>query len=483
MTTVHATAEAKLLKKPALREQVQRLRQTDNYTNFLYLIRTYALIGVVVGATVWFYHVQASAELSFWWNVPVTLLAIVAMGALQHQLTGLAHEGSHHILFRNRYLNELVSDWLCMFPLLSTTHQYRLQHLAHHQFVNDPQRDPDISQLQDTGLWLAFPLSKTQFLRALVCQLWPPRLVRFMRVRARYSAIPNARSPYLRKDWKPSFMLTRVGAGYLLGLIGLLAALVWYGNPVWLAVLPTLFWIGIVLFYILVPARLYHQTRVHYTISPRWTSVGRLTHTTAVFTGLAWVTWATGEWAALYYLVLWVVPIFTSFSFFMVLRQLVQHGNAGRGVLTNTRIFLLRQLIRFSVFPIGQDYHLPHHLFATVPHFRLRQLHELLLECADYRAEAVVVDGYFLPPHRPAQRPTVLDVLGPDFAPRNQADVYIDNSVLEGVGVDEKAEILRAGEEEVARVRAESASGPRADPQPQEHQAEPHALPQGDLGT
>src|SRR5262249_20762739 len=99
--------------------------------------------------------------------------------------------------------------------------------------------------------------------------------------------------------------------------------------------------------------------------------------------------------------------------------------------------------IRFSVFPIGQDYHLPHHLFATVPHYRLRQLHETLLECADYRAQAVVVEGYFLPPHRPAERPTVLDVLGPAYAPRDRSDAYIDNTVLDDVRVDEKADILR----------------------------------------
>jgi fatty acid desaturase len=453
MITAFSSPEPKSLKSPELKEQLQRLRQTDNYRNFYYLLRTYALIAAVVGGAVWFYHFHASAGLSFWWNLAVTFLAITAIGALQHQLTGLAHEGAHHILFRNRYLNELASDWLCMFPLLTTTHHYRLQHLAHHQFVNDPERDPDLSQLQESGHWLAFPLRKPQFLRALARRLWPPRLVRFMRIRARYNAVPSAHSPYLRKNWKSSRLAVRVGVGYLVGLVGLLATLVRQGDSIALAVRPAAFWLSIVLFYLLLPERFYHQTRVHSTISPRWMSAGRLTHTTAVFVGLAWMTWATGEWAALYYLLLWIVPIFTSFSFFMILRQLVQHGNAGRGWLTNTRVFLLRPLIRFSVFPIGQDYHLPHHLFATVPHYRLRQLHELLLECADYRAQAVVVEGYFLPPHHPAERPTVLDVLGPAYAPRDPTDVYIDNTVLENVRVDEKSDILREAKLSQARDR------------------------------
>ena len=41
---------------------------------------------------------------------------------------------------------------------------------------------------------------------------------------------------------------------------------------------------------------------------------------------------------------------------------------------------------RWCVFPLGQAYHLPHHLFPDVPHYRLRQLHEQLMEDSDYAA-------------------------------------------------------------------------------------------------
>ena len=105
----------------------------------------------------WFYHVQTTLGWSWWWNVPVTVLAVILIGAGQHQLTGLSHEAAHHILFKNRLINDLASDLLCMFPLFSAHPAYRLQHLAHHQFVNDPDRDPDISQLKTSGHWLLFP--------------------------------------------------------------------------------------------------------------------------------------------------------------------------------------------------------------------------------------------------------------------------------------------------------------------------------------
>ena len=163
---------------------------------WLYLCRTYLYFVLVIGGAVWFDQHRAAAGWSFWWNVPVGLLTILLVGAGQHQLSGLGHEGAHHILFRNRWFNDLASDLLCMFPLFSSTHHYRLQHLAHHQFVNDPERDPDVSQLQASGHWLNFPVSKRFFVGTLFKQLWLPNLIRFTRVRAAYNATGTDKTPY-----------------------------------------------------------------------------------------------------------------------------------------------------------------------------------------------------------------------------------------------------------------------------------------------
>ena len=73
--------------------------------------------------------------------------------------------------------------------------------------------------------------------------------------------------------------------------------------------------------------------------------------------------------------------------------------------------------INFAVFPMGQDYHLPHHLYATVPHYRLRQLHEFLLRVPGVPgAGGGRSTATSSPPDRPQAHPTVLDVLGPDYA-------------------------------------------------------------------
>ena len=175
--SVSSPPGSKSLQDSQLKDQLQQLRKTDNLVSWWYLFRTYFYFALVIGAAVWFFEYQQAENLSFLWNIPVALLAIVMVGAGQHQLSALAHEASHHILFRNRYLNDLAGDWLTMFPVLSTLYHYRLQHHAHHQFVNDPDRDPDVSQLQTSGHWLPFPLGKRAFLWTLIKQFWVPNLI------------------------------------------------------------------------------------------------------------------------------------------------------------------------------------------------------------------------------------------------------------------------------------------------------------------
>jgi fatty acid desaturase len=431
------------LNDPALKQRLQQLRQADNRANWYYIARTWLGIVLVAGAAVTFATHWQSWGLAWWWNAPVFAAAIALVGAWQHHLSGLGHEASHHILFRNRRLNDLASDWLCMFPLFTSTYQYRLQHLAHHQFVNDPERDPDVSQLRASGHWTHFPLSRRQAWRMLLGQLWIPNLIRFMRVRALYNVVGAGRSPYLRADMPRVRWPGIITTVYLIAQVALVRVLMSAGNSWGMALGSLLLWGATVLAFLKMPQRWFPASRIHPTIGLRTTAIMRLTFLTLLVNALGWTTWLTGHWAALYFLLLWVVPLWTSYAFFMVLRQSVQHGNGGRGMLTNTRVFFMNRLVNFCVFPIGQHYHLPHHLFATVPHFRLPQLHEALLAYPDYRQQALEVENYFVPSPQPPHRPTVVDVLGPEYAPRPQG-IYIDNSVLDDHEVDEAAEIRKA---------------------------------------
>ncbi len=428
--------------------RLQELRQTDNTTNWFYIARTYLYLALVLGGTIWFFEARESWGLSWWWNLPVAMVAILLVGAGQHQLSALAHEGSHYILFRNRKLNDAAGDLLCMFPLFASIYHYRLQHLAHHQFVNDPDRDPDVSQLRTSGHWLGFPLVKREFLLALVKQLRPLRLMRFMRVRAKYNSTGTANTPYLLKGVKPSKSAVRVGVVALLGVAGSLVALFYLSNAWWPVVaVPTAIWLAACVVFARLSDDKFHRSRLNPVIHPRYTSMLRVGTITAMLTSATVATKITGSPYVGYWLLLWIVPLFTSFAFFMILRQLVQHGNGGRGWVNNTRTFLVAPTIRFAIFPMGQDYHLPHHMFCTVPHYRLHKLHSLLMEYPEYRDEGLVVVGYFSSPENPQVHPTVVDVVGPDYAPKTN-EVHIDNEVM-GEGdknFQDRSSIEREGE-------------------------------------
>jgi fatty acid desaturase len=384
------------LNDPKVVHRVNALRTTDNVTNWFYLAREYLFLAFALAVPLGFYHMREIWGLDWGWNVPVTILGIVLIGVGQHRLVQLGHEGSHYALFRNRVLNELASDWFCMFPIWSVTNNYRIQHFAHHQYVNDPERDPDLNFMEESGHHFPFPMSRRRFFWSCVVKtlLWVPGLIRYMRIRSRHMNLGTGVGPYAPRGQR-SRLLIPIGIVYVFTLMAALAALVTLGDPWLLAVVPVSLWLAIVAFYGLVPAHHYPQSLIKVDVSRRCVTMLRMTYITLVFAGLAWLTHLTGQPWALYYALLWVTPLLTIFAFCMIMREGIQHGALGQHRFEHTRIFDGNPLIRFAVFPLGMDYHLPHHLFPMVPHYRLEELHRLLLETQPYEQLAPVMRGYF----------------------------------------------------------------------------------------
>ncbi|HEY7329547.1 MAG TPA: fatty acid desaturase [Gemmataceae bacterium] len=398
--------------KNELLRSVNVLRRTDNTTNWLYLAREYLLLGLLVGLMIAFYHWLHVQGLSWFYAVPITLPAVALIGAGQHRLTTLGHEASHYLLFRNRILNELVSDWLCMFPMWSTTHHYRLQHLAHHQFPNDPQRDPDVMQMEGSGHRFHFPMTPVGFVWNCIIKqaLWLPGLIRYIRMRAHYATTGGGGGPYTVHNPRTRFLIL-FGAVYVLSLAAILTILTMRDEWLLSIIVPAAMWAVAMSLYALVPRHFYRSPRLKPDVSIRWISCGRLTYVTLLFTALACLCQLTDEPWGLYYLILWCLPMMTGFAFCMIARQVVQHGHAGQDRFGNTRVFLVGRFIRWAVFPLGMDYHLPHHLFPLVPHYRLPQLHALLLEHdPEYREHCTIVEGYVFH-RRPPEHVTVLEVM------------------------------------------------------------------------
>lgn len=415
--TVSATPRPSF-SEPTLHGPIMRMRATDNVTNLAFLAFEYLCIAVVMGATVAFCEHRNAWGLAWAWNVPVVTSAVVLIGGLQHRLAGLGHEASHYTLLKDKFLNDLVGDLFCMFPLLATVHLYRLFHLAHHQYTNDPERDPDLVSLGGSKMVERFPMSPWQFIRSFYLRPFTDP-VAFLEYQLDYidiNVLGRSENVYLRRvsDFEvPGRAWPRSGA--VLGLVYLASSIVGssalaaLGRPDWIVysgLIGTMIVLGAGAW---LPDRAFFPTPLRQPYSSRFAGLLRLGYYTWLLVALVLLAGWTGGRSTVYFLLLWVVPLVTSFSYFMLLRDVYQHTNADNGRLTNTRVFIADPFTRWAVFVYGQDMHIPHHLFPAIPHYRLPRLHGLLKERhAEYSGRVVECHGTF------ANRnglPTILDAL------------------------------------------------------------------------
>jgi fatty acid desaturase len=421
-------------------EEINALKERDNWTNFKHIGFIYLIIVCTIGGTYWSISQISAAGLPWWYDIPIAVIAIAAIGACQHQFGCVVHEGTHYILFRNRRMNEMVSDWLAAFPIYTTTHAFRLHHLAHHQFVNDPARDPNFSQAKDSGHWLDFPLTHMELLLSIAKQLNPLRLLSYIRARARYSALGVDTNPYADESRPGSPWVMRNIVLFAVGVPVILIPLRYANEWDLAAALLVVVCALAALFFWMIPESHFPQSRIEPVLSHRATALSRIAFMGLLYGGLTAWEYESGVRVWRYFGLLWILPLFTTFPLFMVLREWIQHGNADRGRYTNSRIIKVNPLFRFAVLPWGMDYHLPHHLFSSVPHYKLKKLHELMLRDAEYAAKGEVVEGWAI--HGASGFPTVVDVLGRKFAAANKT-VHVDEATLELADVNDRTAIQR----------------------------------------
>ncbi|TNE57967.1 MAG: fatty acid desaturase [Alphaproteobacteria bacterium] len=172
--------------------------------------------------------------LFFYWPNPLTFIAaLMVIGGRQLGLAILMHDGAHGILFKTRKINDVVSQWLCAFPVFSETWSYRNYHLKHHRFTQT-EKDPDLS------LSAPFPITKESLRRKIIRDLTGQTALKQRRA--------QLRAALGRPDWpfekRAKFFVSKLGGAILVNLI-LLAILSLWGHPfayLYLWVLPFATW-------------------------------------------------------------------------------------------------------------------------------------------------------------------------------------------------------------------------------------------------
>ncbi len=85
---------------------------------------------------------------------------------------------------------------------------------------------------------------------------------------------------------------------------------------------------------------------------------------------------------------LWVIAFMTSHMLITRIRQIAEHAavpdHFDPDIRLNTRTIYISWLEALLVAPHGLNFHLEHHLIASVPIYRLRELHQILLDKGYY---------------------------------------------------------------------------------------------------
>ncbi|MCH8543872.1 MAG: fatty acid desaturase family protein [Alcanivorax sp.] len=248
--------------------------------------------------------------------VPVFLLALCILGGRQLSLAIQMHDASHGSLFKHKWLNHVFADWVCARPIWNDLHKYRAHHIIHHTHTGQ-----DIDS--DLSLVAAFPTTRASLARKLLRDAVGITGVKFFIGR---------------------FLMD---AGYIKWTVA---------NDV---------------------ERL---PRDGMTLPRRLAMLVRNVTPTLIVNGILFaVLWAAGHpWLFL----VWILAYMTTFSVFVRIRSMAEHACTQRSpdMFLNTRTTRAGLLARATVAPLNVNYHIEHHVMASVPYFRLPLMHRMLRE-------------------------------------------------------------------------------------------------------
>lgn len=264
--------------------------------------------------------IAAAVAFALWLGPsPWVLLSVLALGIAQHGLFILAHEAAHYRLLPDRRANDLLGRALGMAGGVSMC-TYRVTHRLHHNHLYGTE-DPD------TALHGGYPRGRGYLLRKLALDLSGLNAWKTFAYFFGAPAINDDTGRGLRPldDTSPQL---RAAAR---------------ADRLWVA--------GV--------------------------------HLAAPLACLAWGGWTGLAW----YAVLWLLPLVTVLQPILRLRAIFEHGAVDDlgSPLTAARTNRtwgspLNWLARLALFPHHVNYHLEHHLYPAVPHYRLPALHRLLLQ-------------------------------------------------------------------------------------------------------
>ena len=295
-------------------ETVRRLSRVNGWVTTMYLMLHWSLIVASLGAMAVTMH----------WAV--FLVGMVVIASRLQALGVMMHDATHYMLYRNRTVNDVVSDLFIAFPIGMSTTLYRKTHFRHHRFTSTEDDQDLAAQIQERE-WFEWPKTK----------------------------------------WACGWTLVRS----LLGLN---------------------FYKGWILFKHWAPWK--HLSDPVDTDFPMRSRVLYVVSLVFVYMFFGWAIYYEPV-ITLTLMAMYMMAGLTVLNLVNRLRATAEHlGVAGDHELNSTRTIVPRLWERFLIAPYGVSYHLEHHLFPSVPGYRLAELHQELMRDEEYSSKAHITHSY-----------------------------------------------------------------------------------------
>lgn len=287
---------------------------------------------LLAAAIEWAIIIAALAAAIRWHHWWVWLPAAIVIGTRQNAFGILTHEGTHKNVSHSLFWNDLLANWLVSYPIGISAEGFRTAHMTHHARLEMPDDPSRIGYDTFPHDW-HFPMTRWKIFTTLLRDA---------------TGIGQAQSSIAMMRYVWSMKRRRQGKSIAGG----------YPKHV----------IRIVLLHAAVAA----------------------------------LAFETGTLPV--YLLLWVVPNFTVNLMLYRVRGGAEHTAMTTNELRytrdkvdplqTTRTIIPNALMRAFAVPLNVSYHLEHHLFPSVPFFRLRELHERLMQDPRYRERAHITYGH-----------------------------------------------------------------------------------------
>ena len=291
------------------RDEIKSFSERSDLWGAWAVVSTWGVLALTFTSLAW------ARELLPWWGFSLALIVgVVIIAGRQLCLGILQHDAAHGTLFKSKWCNDVLVDWLCARPIWNELRKYRPYHLTHHARTSSVD-DPDLC------LVAGLPTTRRSMMRKCLRDLSGITGLKFLAGRVLMDAgvlqwsltsdirrLPQAG----RRWWDYPRTFFRNASGMLL-TNGLLLAAFWISGQAWL-----------------------------YGV--------------------------------------WVLAYITPFPLFIRIRSMAEHAclESGTDILRNTRTTQAGLIARACVAPIRVNFHIEHHLMASVPYFRLPKLHALL---------------------------------------------------------------------------------------------------------